>query len=80
MIKIKKELRESKNMESYHQELQDLLCSFLKNNPEKIRGLADELLVSLPTLKRWANGKNFPNLKICPAIIKHLKKKMRAGS
>ena len=66
-------------MEAIHEELQDLLCSFLQNTPNEVCELADELSVSLPTVQRWAEGKNLPHRAMCPPIIEHLENRASTG-
>ena len=42
------------------EEFQNAVKQYIGNDEEKARELADALLVSLPTIRRWANGKNLP--------------------
>ena len=67
--------------EALHRELQGLLSSFLQSTPDenKMHELADELAVSLPTMQRWAEGKNLPHRAMCPSIIEHLKNRVPTG-
>ena len=62
-------------MEPIHIELQNLLKAFLSKNPDSERRLADELNVSLTTIKLWKTGKNLPH----PIIAETIVKKLRAG-
>lgn len=67
-------------METIHKELQDLLRSFLKNNPDGVREIAHEFDVSFPTVQRWAMGKGFPHRVMCPPLIAYLKNRFRKGA
>jgi len=66
-------------MKTTQSQLQSLLATFLSKNPGGEQKLADELQVSCPTLKRWKEGNNLPCSSISEMIVKHLKKKLRAG-
>ncbi len=67
-------------METIHDELRDLLRSFLQNHPDGVRELAHEFGVSFPTVQRWADGKNFPHRAMCPPLISYMKNRLSAGS
>ena len=56
-------------------ELQKALKLYLANNPGSERELADELRVSIDTLKLWLKGTNLPHLEIARVIIDYLKSK-----
>ena len=55
-------------------ELTKLLNEFLDRHPGYIGELADDLMVSKPAIRRWAEGKSLPRPKVAQSIIKHLKK------
>ena len=54
--------------------LQEAVANFLQKHPGAERFLADNLKVSIPTLKRWKVGKNLPQPFITKAVLKHLKR------
>lgn len=60
--------------EPIHDELQKLIKIFLKNKPDGARELARAFDVSLPTIRRWADGTNFPHRFMCPSIIEYLRR------
>lgn len=67
-------------MEEIYGELHNLLKVFLERNSDGIRELAHEFGVSLTTIRRWVEGKNFPHRAMCPPIIIYIKGRMLAGS
>lgn len=66
-------------MAEIHQELQNVLSSYLANNPEANRDLADEFEVAVSTVKRWANGTAQPHPILTRRIIDSVKNKSKAG-
>lgn len=66
------------NEDELHRELVELLSPF-RDTPEEIRNIADELLVSIPTVQRWAEGTNLPERAMCLPIIEHLENRVPAG-
>lgn len=60
-------------------ELQELLTSYLANNPGGERELADKFEVAISTVKRWANGVARPHPRITQQIINHLKSRSQTG-
>ena len=42
-----------------------------------VEQLADELLVSLPTIRRWSEGKNLPRRMTRQGIASYFRKKIR---
>lgn len=59
-------------------ELRNMVRELTQDNPDKICELADELGMSLPTIKRWAEGKNMAHPIIAEVIVKYLKNKLQA--
>ncbi len=57
-------------------ELQEILKNRLKTHPGTERELAEMLQVSIPTIKRWVDGKTFPHLVMARAIVIFLKEKL----
>ncbi len=60
-------------------ELQNLLNTFLSNNPGSERQLAEELDVSIPTIRRWQNGETSPHPAMAELVIARLKSILQAG-
>ncbi len=58
-------------MEKIHIELQELVVTFLAVHPgfEGKKQLADKLYVSMPTVERWARGKNLPSTKLATTLV-----------
>ena len=54
-------------------ELQNLLELVLGNDPSAGYELAQEFRVSLPTLTRWAEGKNLPPPVMARVVVDRLK-------
>lgn len=63
-------------MEPIYTELQNLLKAFLVKNPNSECKLADELNVSLTTIKLWKIGRNLPHPNMAGEIVKTLKSKL----
>lgn len=61
-------------MEAIQREAHDLVRTYLSNNPGGECQLAEELDVSIPTIKRWANGENLPHPIIAQPLVEKLKK------
>lgn len=55
-------------------ELVMLINRFLDRFPGYVGELADNLKVSKPAIRRWAEGRNLPRTKVTESIVKHLKK------
>jgi len=66
-------------MKTIQSELQNLLNDYLSKNPDNKQKLFNELLISLPTLKRWSEGKNLPHDAMAKPIIEYLKKLLKTG-
>ena len=63
-------------MEDPENEVQTLVNEFLTKNPEKERILADGIGVSIPTIKRWRSGTNFPHPAMAKRIVSYLKRQI----
>lgn len=57
-------------------EVQTLVNDFLTKHPGKESELADGLLVSIPTIKRWGRGTNLPSPLIARAVVAYLKQRV----
>ena len=53
-------------------EFQKMIRNFIDLDPSNLRRLADAILVSIPTVGRWAEGKNMPHKIMMPPIIKFI--------
>lgn len=58
-------------------ELQELLKKHLEAHPGTERELAEMLQVSVPTIKRWVEGKTSPHLVMARAIVIFLNEKLQ---
>ena len=58
-------------------ELQNVLDSYLADNPEAEREMADEFQVAVSTVKRWQNGTARPHPKLVQLIVDYVKSKIR---
>lgn len=63
-------------MERNQKELQELLNEFLALNPGCENQIGHECGASIPTIKRWAAGINFPSEITTKYAIEILKKKL----
>ena len=61
-------------LEVVDNELVILINEFLDRFPGYVGELADNLLVSKPSIRRWAEGRNLPRPKTAESIVKRLKK------
>lgn len=60
-------------MEGAQKELRDLVRTYLSNNPGSEDQLARELDVSIPTIKRYADGTSSPHSLIASSMVEKLK-------
>lgn len=58
-------------------ELQEILKNRLKTHPGTEQELAEMLQVSVPTIKRWVEGRTFPHLVMARAIVIFLNEKLQ---
>ena len=58
-------------------ELQGLLKKYLETHPNTEQELAEMIQVSIPTIKRWVEGRNLPHLVMARAIIIFLNEKLQ---
>lgn len=59
-------------------ELQELLKKHLEIHPGTEQELAEMLQISVPTIKRWVEGRTFPHLVMARAIVIFLNEKLQA--
>ncbi len=64
-------------MGKIHAEFCKLLAEFMENNPDGARTLSNNIDVSIPTVRRWVSGKNFPHPSMCQPVIDFLRKKIK---
>jgi hypothetical protein len=60
-------------MEDIQQEVQRRVNDYLTAHPGKEVNLADTLNVSVPTVRRWKEGKNLPHARMANSVVNYLK-------
>jgi hypothetical protein len=68
--------RKMDNMKKADTRLQTLLNIYLGIRPGSEGQLANNLLVSIPTVKRWSRGKNLPHKEIAKRVMEFLEREV----
>lgn len=63
-------------VDDLHPKLQKLLKEFLEKNPGRESEIGHAVGASIPAIKRWAEGENFPNDIVVAYTIGILKEKL----